>query len=117
MKTSCIFIDVRKAFDSVDHRILISKMKKIGFRDDAIKLLESYLQNRKQFIFMQGISSNQKLIKRGVPQGSILGAILFLIYINDLFNLNWQGCLQLYADDASIVYEANSYTLLREKNA
>lgn len=115
LKTACTFIDVRKAFDSVDHNLLLKKLYKIGFRDKAFSTMNSYLTSRKQYISMQNIVSSEKIMVRGVPQGSILGAILFIIFVNDIFDQIWHGELQLYADDASIIYGAKNFVELNEK--
>lgn len=79
LKTGGLFIDVRKAFDSVNHTILLCKLNEIGFRGNCLSLLKSYLTNRKQFINMNGINSDDIQLKCGVPQGSILGPLLLLI--------------------------------------
>lgn len=75
--------------------------------------MKSYLTNRNQFISMSSISSNHRLIARGVPQGSILGPILFIIFMNDIFSINWHGKLQLYADDACLIYGGKEYPSLK----
>jgi hypothetical protein len=115
LKNSALFIDVRKAFDSVDHKILLRKLFFIGFRDKAFDVLESYLSNRKQFVDMNGIQSDKIQLKCGVPQGSILGPLLFLIFVNDLFRCNFNGFLQLYADDATLLYGEKNFDMLKIK--
>ena len=75
-----IFIDLQKAFDTVDHDILVSKLEYYGARGIAKSWFTSYLHNRKQFVTIKGFKSSLKTIKFGVPQGSVLGPLVFLIY-------------------------------------
>lgn len=103
-EVACVFIDIRKAFDCVHHELLIKKLEEIGFTDNARLLMKSYLSNRTQSVKINSVLSLPRTIKHGVPQGSILGPLLFTLYINDIFKLPLKGKLQLYADDAAIVY-------------
>ena len=97
-----IFLDFSKAFDTVDHAILLKKMSHYGIRGNALKWFESYLSNRKQYVTYNGISSVTKTVKCGVPQGSILGPLLFLIYINDLCSVCKHTFPILFADDTNL---------------
>jgi len=102
-----LFLDLKKAFDSLDHDILLHKLNSIGFTESSLSLIESYLKNRQQYVNINDIVSEKKSITVGVPQGSTLGPLLFLIYINDIHKLPLIGKLVLYADDCSIFYADN----------
>ena len=111
--TATLFIDLRKAFDTIKH-ILIDKISKMNLCYDAVLLLKSFLNNRKQFVKLNNDVSDTKTIQCGVPQGSVLAAPLFIIFINDIFDINLKGKIQLYADDIAITYSCNSVNILKE---
>ena len=98
LNTCSIFLDLAKAFDSVSHDILLHKLHKYGIRDNAFDFFQSYLSCRYQFTKVNGTFSSLISVKFGVPQGSILGPLLFLIFINDLPNAT-SFFIKLFADD------------------
>ena len=96
------FVDLRKAFDTVDHEVLISKLTSIGCTKESIKWFKSYLSDREQITYFKGKKSNSLMIKMGVPQGSILGPLLFSIYVNSMPNCTSNGIIDMYADDTTL---------------
>ena len=96
-----VYLDISKAFDRVWHKGLLLKLKTIGIRDPLLGWLASYLSQRKQRVVIDGQSSNWSTVSAGVPQGSVLGPLLILIYINDVTENLKSDCL-LYADDTSL---------------
>ena len=101
-----IFIDLKKAFDTVNHKILLTKMEHYGVRGVTLDWFASYLTGRKQFVYLNGESSELKDVSCGVPQGSVLGPLLFLMYINVLPNVSDKLNFYLFADDTNIYYES-----------
>ena len=97
-----VFLDLSKAFDTVDHNILIKKLQHYGIRGVCLDLFQSYLSERRQLVNIYNNNSGLKPIKCGVPQGSILGPILFILYINDLPDILKFSKIKLYADDTTI---------------
>ena len=97
-----VFLDLSKAFDTVCHDILLLKLEHYGIRGTPLKLIESYLSNRHQFVTVSGYKSKTKEINIGVPQGSVLGPLLFLIYINDLRLSTRNMKSILFADDTTL---------------
>lgn len=105
--TIAICLDLSKAFDSVDHELLLFKLEKYGIRGTSFNLLKSYLRGRKQNVIEYDeagnlITSNTEIVRRGVPQGSILGPLLYIIYTNELPNIVIHNSIQ-FADDTSII--------------
>ena len=107
-----VFIDLQKAFDTVDHNILLSKLYHYGIRGASYQWFKSYLSDRKQFVSINGFNSSPLSVKCGVPQGSILGPLLFLIYINDLHQSIKKSTVHHFADDTNILHINKSYKKL-----
>ena len=114
-KCAILSIDLRKAFDTLNHDILLKKLYVYGIRGISLDLLKSYLSNMMQYVFNKDIKSNLKNIKCGVPQGSLLGPILFLLYINDLPNISSIFKPILFADDTTLIFSDTSISKLENK--
>ena len=110
-----IFIDLSKAFDTVDHQILISKLKNYGTEGNNLNWFKNYLQNRKQYLILNKHETPFGSIKCGVPQGSILGALLFLIYVNDLCNASDIVDPIMFADDTNLFLPHQNINILFNK--
>ena len=109
-----IFLDLQKAFDTLDHDILLKKLEIYGVRGNALALMKSYIKGRKQFVSYKNVSSSQLSITCGVPQGSILGPLLFLLYINDFYRVTDQLITIQFADDTNLFKSHPSLETLTE---
>ena len=103
--TCGLFLDLSKAFDTVNHEILLYKLDHYGIRGPALKLIKNYLTNRKQFVKIGKNKSELRPISCGVPQGSVLGPLLFILYINDLHKACSTGNIRIFADDTNVFFK------------
>lgn len=117
-KANCMgsFLDLSKAFDCVSHKLLLNKLKQYNFHTDSLKLIESYLTNRTQVVCLNNNTSNELKISIGVPQGSILGPVLFLVFINDLPKHFDKSSVLLFADDTTVINVGNTKDEVEIKN-
>ena len=111
--TSITFADISRAFDTVWIQALILKLEKYGIKGDILEWLKSYLYNRSQRVILKNTLSDIGKINAGVPQGSVLGPLLFLVFINDIAD-DMTGFGRLFADDTSIGHTASSEPILKE---
>ena len=109
-----VFIDFQKAFDTVNYSILINKLEHYGIGGVGSDWFRSYLSNRKQYVSVNGKGSEQKSVTHGVPQGSVLGPLLFLIYINDLPSVSEVLSFYLFADDTDIYFKSSDIVHLQK---
>lgn len=115
LKTIGIFLDLSKAFDTVSIPILLSKLESIGVRGVVHDLFHSYLTDRTQLVSVDGINSSEKCLKFGVPQGSVLGPTLFLIYVNELCSMSIPNCkIVSYADDTVLLIQGQTWLATKE---
>ena len=116
MVNGVVYLDLKKAFDTVNNALLITKLKYMGLVHTTINWFESYLSATTQTCFVNGEYSTKKIITCGVPQGTILGPLLFLIFINDLTTSLKFGRGRMYADDTNISFSSNNLTNLQFSN-
>ena len=109
-----VLMDLSKAFDCIPHDLLIAKLKAYGFGNNSLKLIYSYLKGRRQAVKINNTTSDFLTLISGVPQGSILGPLLFDIYVNDIFSIFNAASLHSYADDNTLSAQAKSLPKLIE---
>ena len=109
-----IFLDLQKAFDTVNHDILLMKLEHYGIRGISLEWFKSYLPDRKQYVSVNGSNSSFCNVTCGALQGSVLGPLLFLIYINDLPHASSKLAFNLFADDTNIYYESVNLTCFKK---
>ena len=105
----CFFLDLKKAFDSINHEVLFRKLFHYGFRGSSHDYLKSYFTNRKQYVYLEGYKSGMKNVLCGVPQGSTLGPLCFNLYIIDLPQAVSEDCV-LFADDAVFILTSSDFS-------
>lgn len=113
-KVSAIFIDFTKAFDTVNHALLLDKLSHLGVRGVALSLFRSYLHDRIQRVVINDKYSDERVLNVGVPQGSVLGPLLFIIYCNSIFDLSIKGGIIAFADDMAFLYTSNDTASMEE---
>ena len=102
--SSLLMIDLSKAFDTINHELLITKLSIYGVSPSSLKWFKAYLTSRRQYVRIDEVDSNSQIIRHGVPQGSILGLLLFIIFMNDINLVPISDCeLQLYAYDTTML--------------
>ena len=110
-----LFIDLSKAFDTVDHQILLNKLYHYAWYSRfAFNWFSSYLSDRQQYVQYNGVNSSRRCIKFGIPQGSILGPLLFLVYINDMCNVSKILDLILFADDTNVSFSHKNVDVIQK---
>ena len=107
--TDSIYLDYAKAFDKVDLKLLINKLKRYGFHDKLIDWIESFLSDREQVVVLNGVHSDIAKVISGVPQGSVLGPLLFILFINDLEQVVVSSTVSFFADDTRVSKQIGCY--------
>lgn len=109
LKPAVVFLDLKKAFDTVAHPVLLKRLKAIGIRGLVYKLFESYLNDRVQKVKINDVYSELQKVTVGVPQGTVLGPVLFSVYVNSLLSLNVSGKIVCFADDTALLISGHSW--------
>ena len=116
LSTMTQFLDFSKAFDTLDHTILTQKLKHYGIKGCALKLVKNYFSNRKQYVELNNVKSEMSEIKAGVPQGSILVPLLFVIYVNDIYKASSILYAIIYADDTTLAANLEDFSAETRKD-
>jgi len=114
-KVFAVFLDLAKAFDTIHHDILSKILPIFGITNSSLNWFNSYISNRKQIVKLNDFLSDEKILNYGVPQGSVLGPILFILYINEICNLKIDGKIVTYADDTCLLFSDNSWEEVNHK--
>ena len=107
-----VFLDLKKAINTVNHKILLDKLFIYGIRGNILKWFKNYLNERQQYVNVQGTESQIKCVTCGVPQGSIIGPLLFTLYMNDMNNVSKNKFSILFADDTTVLIEGNNLDVI-----
>jgi len=110
-----IFLDLAKAFDTVDHTELLNNLPEFGINSLSLDWFKSYLDDRRQKVRINNFIGNEMVVNCGVPQDSVLGPILFILYINSICNLKIEGLIISYADDTCLLFAGNTWVDARIK--
>ena len=108
MNTDVIYLDYAKAFDKVDHNILLNKLKNIGITGKVLQWIKAFLSDRTQTVVINGNKSRPAKVISGVPQGTVLGPLLFLVYVNDIYNCINNVHISSFADDTRLLHGIKS---------
>ena len=111
-----VFLDMSKAFDTIDHTILLKKLSYYGIQHESLNLFENYLSERYEYVSVGNATSTHCKIHTGVPQGSILGPLLFIIYINDIHTATDAFKFILYADDTTLISNISKFKSTNVQN-
>ena len=110
-----VLLDLRKAFDLVSHQVLLEKLQQYKCTNFTLNWFESYLHNRNQSTVFRGTISKTEHVKVGVPQGSVLGPLMFIVFMNDLPLASPNSQLDMYADDTTMTYAGSSIEDIQQK--
>ena len=116
LESLSVYFDFRKAFDRVPHHILLSKMAKFGFDYTFLELFSSYMSDRTQIVMIENTSSSIGFVTNAVPQGSVLGPLLYVLFINDMPNALSTSDCYLFADDSKLFSSATHFDIQRDIN-